>query len=43
MQELMNPKKNPFFKHSNADLFLAFQNKKIVGRIAAIQNNNYNQ
>jgi len=43
MQELMNPKKNPFFEHSNADLFLAFRNKKIVGRIAAIQNNNYNQ
>jgi len=43
MQELLNPKKNPFFEHSNADLFLAFRDKKIVGRIAAIQNNNYNE
>ena len=43
MQELMNPKKNPFFEHSNANLFLAFRDKKIVGRIAAIQNNNYNK
>ncbi len=43
MQELMNPKKNPFFKHSNADLFLAIRDNKIIGRIAAIQNNNYNK
>ncbi|MEM6319555.1 MAG: hypothetical protein AAF960_17920 [Bacteroidota bacterium] len=43
MQELMNPKKNPFFQHSYADLFLAIRDGKIVGRIAAIQNNNYNQ
>jgi len=43
MQELMNPKKNPFFEHSKADLFLAERDGKIVGRIAAIQNNNYNR
>jgi GNAT superfamily N-acetyltransferase len=43
MQELLNPKKNPFFEHSTADLFLAFRDNKIVGRIAAIQNNNYNK
>lgn len=43
MQELMNPKKNPFFEHSSAELFLAYQDDKIVGRIAAIQNNNYNR
>ncbi len=34
-------KKHPFFKHSKADLFLALKGKEIVGRIAAIRNNNY--
>jgi len=42
-QQVMNPKKNPFFKHSKADLFLAIREGKIVGRIAAIRNNNYNK
>ncbi len=34
-------KKHPFFKHSKADLFLAYKGGSIVGRIAAIRNNNY--
>lgn len=34
-------KSHPFFKHSKADLFLALKDNKIVGRIAAIRNNNY--
>ena len=42
-KEILNPKKNPFFLHSKADLFLAIRGSKIVGRIAAIRNNNYNQ
>ena len=41
--DLMNPKKNPFFKHSKADLFIAEKDGKVVGRIAAIRNNNYNE
>jgi len=41
-KEVMNPKKNPFFNHSKADLFLAIREGKIVGRIAAIRNNEYN-
>jgi len=41
-KELLSPKKNPFFKHSKVQCFLAYQNKKIVGRIAAIYNRNYN-
>ncbi len=41
--DLMNPKKNPFFWHSKADLFLAERDGKVVGRIAAIRNNNYNE
>lgn len=43
VKELLNPKKNPFFKHSKADLFLALKNGQVVGRIAAIRNNKYNE
>lgn len=39
--ELLSPKKNPWFQHSKADLFLASIDGAIVGRIAAIKNNNY--
>ncbi len=42
MSELLNEQKNPFFNHSEVQLFLAFDHNKIVGRIAAILNNNYN-
>ena len=34
-------KRNPFYKHSKADLFLGYKDNQIVGRIAAIRNNNY--
>lgn len=40
-KKLFNKNKNPFFKHSSADFFLAFQNRKVVGRIVAIKNENY--
>jgi len=42
-KELLDEKKNPFFQHSKAQLFLAFFDDKIVGRIAAIRNNEYNR
>ncbi len=42
MLEHLSEKKNPFFKHSEAHLFLALKDGKIVGRIATILNNNYN-
>ncbi len=42
-KELLDEKKNPFFQHSKAQLFLALQNGEIVGRIAAIRNNEYNR
>lgn len=43
-EELLNAKKSPFLKHSEADYFLArSEDGRIVGRIAAIQNNNYTQ
>ncbi len=40
-KDLLNKEKHPFFKHSEADFFLAFSDGKIAGRIAAIKNNNY--
>lgn len=40
-KDLLNKKTHPFFDHSSADFFLAFRNNEIVGRIAAIRNNNY--
>ena len=42
-QELLSEKKNPFFRHSKAQLYLAYQGNTIVGRIAAIRNNEYNR
>jgi hypothetical protein len=42
-QDLLNPKKNPFFQHAEIELFLAFKDKKLVGRIAAITNDNYTE
>ena len=42
-KELLSEKKNPFFQHSKAQLYLAYHGTKIVGRIAAIRNNEYNR
>ncbi|MCX6257127.1 MAG: hypothetical protein NTW49_04400 [Bacteroidia bacterium] len=42
-KELMDRKKYPFFLHSEVEFFLAQDHGKIVGRIAAIKNNNYNR
>jgi len=36
--ENFNPKKNPVLAHANARLFLAYQGRTIVGRVAAITN-----
>jgi GNAT superfamily N-acetyltransferase len=33
---------HPFHEHSDVQLFLAYQNNKVVGRIAAIHNRNHN-
>lgn len=41
-RDLLSPNKHPFHKHSSLQLFLAYDNDKIVGRIAAILNNNHN-
>jgi hypothetical protein len=39
--KLFDRKKNPFFKHAEVDLFLAYKDGKIAGRIAAIHNGGY--
>ena len=41
-QDMLTPGKHPFHEHSELALFLAYDNGKLAGRIAAIQNNNHN-
>ncbi len=41
--EMMDPKKYPLFEFSTVEYFLALKGGKIVGRIAAIHNKNYNE
>ncbi len=41
--KLIDEKKNPFYTHAETGWWLAEQNGKPVGRIAAIVNHNYNQ
>ncbi len=35
INELLNPNKNPFFKHADVQPFLAYKGDKVVGRISA--------
>ncbi len=42
LKELMNPNKHPFFESGEVQHFLAYQNKKVVGRISAIKNQRHN-
>lgn len=42
-KKLLNVNKNPFYKHSQIQLFIAKSGGKIVGRIAAIINGNHNK
>jgi GNAT superfamily N-acetyltransferase len=41
-KEKINKKKNPFFEHAEMELFLAYRDGEITGRIAAILDRNYN-
>jgi len=43
MKDRLNPKKNPYFDHSQVALFLAERDGEICGRIAATINNNHNK
>ena len=39
----LDPKRHPFYQHSQAGFFLAYEGTRVVGRIAAIDNRLYNQ
>jgi hypothetical protein len=41
--KLLNTKKNPFFEHAQIELFLAYKDDVLSGRIAAIINENHNK
>ena len=41
--KLLDQDKNPFFKNNDCQLFLAYKDNKIVGRIAAIENKKHNE
>ncbi|MEM7799651.1 MAG: hypothetical protein AAF633_10720 [Chloroflexota bacterium] len=40
---LLNKDSHPFYSHSDADFFIAYQRDKAVGRMAAIENRRFNQ
>jgi len=42
-RKLMDVKKNPFYRHADAEFYIAERNGKMVGRIAAIVNHNHNK
>ncbi|MCX7763218.1 MAG: N-acetyltransferase [Candidatus Kryptonium sp.] len=42
-KDLVDVKRNPFYKHSEAVFYLAFRNGQVVGRIAGILNHNHNE
>ncbi|HOJ38511.1 MAG TPA: hypothetical protein PLP99_10445 [Ignavibacteriales bacterium] len=43
VKELLDKEKNPFYKHADAELFLAVdENNNVIGRIAAIRNDLHN-
>jgi len=41
-RDMLTPGKHPFHEHSKVQLFLAYEDKEVIGRIAAIRNNNHN-
>lgn len=43
LKKMFNKKKNPFFKHGDAQVFLAYKGKNVVGSITAIHNRLYNE
>src|SRR5919204_6974780 len=41
-RERLTPKKNPFFAHADVELMLAWRGRRLVGRIAAIDDRLHN-
>ena len=42
-KDFLNPRKNPFFDHAPHQLFLAWQRGRVVGRVAAVEDQDYNR
>ena len=42
-RKLIDREKNPFYKHSEAEFFLAYRDGHVAGRIGAILNHNHNR
>lgn len=42
-KDFLDPRKNAWFKHGSVELFLARRNGEVVGRIAAVNDPNYNR
>lgn len=40
---MLNPKKHPFYEHSEGEFFVARQNGEMVGRIGALENKPFNE
>lgn len=40
---MLNPRKHPFYEHSEADFFIAVRDGRDVGRISALENTRYNE
>ncbi|MFN3821665.1 MAG: N-acetyltransferase, partial [bacterium] len=43
VKDTLDRTKNPFFKHADMELFLAYRDSRVVGRIAAIEDSNFIQ
>lgn len=41
--EKFDPRRNPFFEHARMDLFLALRDGRVVGRVAAIDDDEHNR
>ncbi len=42
-KKILDREHHPFYQHAEMEMFLAFKNGEIVGRIAAIKNDLHNQ
>ncbi len=43
VRTMMNPKKHPFYEHSDAEFFIAVKDGRDAGRIAALENKPFNR
>lgn len=43
LKKMLNPKKHPFYEYGSMQLFLAYRGDEVVGRIAAISNNRFDE